>query len=52
VQIEGHEASLRKGPFDILLTIHDPKRGVLMNVSLKPELYERMQYIKALVGID
>jgi hypothetical protein len=50
VRIEGHEASLKKGPFDLLLTIHDARRGILMNVSLKPELYERARRGQDLVG--
>jgi hypothetical protein len=50
VRIDEHEASLRKGPFEILITTQDATRGILMNVSLKPELYERARRGQDLEG--
>lgn len=48
VPIVGHEASLHRGPFAILLRVHDPSRGILMNVSFDPMLYQRARRGEAL----
>ena len=40
VAIANHEAKIARRPFAIVLLVKDPRQGILMNVSLTPELYD------------
>jgi hypothetical protein len=40
VPIVGHEAKIARRPFAIVLLVRDPRQGILMNVSLSPDLYD------------